>query len=82
MKIHHRFINTTKIITELYLGEISNHMTSPVITFTEYIKQEQVDIVIQGFVIKKEFGQITKVLSINLILLPINLPLCKHTSCY
>lgn len=37
----------------LYLREISHHVTSPIITFAEDIKQEQINIVVQCLVIKK-----------------------------
>jgi hypothetical protein len=37
----------------IYLGKISNHVASSFITFTQNIEQKQVNIIIEGLVIKE-----------------------------
>ena len=57
----------------IYLGKISNHVTSSFITFTQNVEQKEVNVIVKGLVIKKQFCQITKVLPINFVLFAINL---------
>lgn len=57
----------------IYLGKISNHVASSIITFTQNVKQKEVNVIVKGLVIKKQFCQITKVLSINFVLFAVNL---------
>jgi methyl coenzyme M reductase subunit C len=70
-------VNTEKIRNKnaavIYLGKITNHVASTLITFTQNIEQKQVNIIIKGLVIKKQFRQITKILPINLVLFAVNL---------
>lgn len=57
----------------IYLRKIPNHMASSIITLTQYVKQEEINIIVKGLVIKKQFCQITKILPINLVFFAVNL---------
>ena len=57
------------------LTEVADHVVTIRAALTQYVKVESVDFVPNVFVIEEEFGDVTEVLSVNLLLLCIKL---KH----
>ena len=55
--------------------EVADHVVAILASFTQYVKVESVDFVPNVFVIEEEFGDVTEVLSVDLLLLCIKL---KH----
>ena len=57
------------------LTEVADHVVAIRTALTQYVKVESVDFVPNVFVIEEEFGDVTEVLSVDLLLLCIKL---KH----
>ena len=57
------------------LTEVADHVVAVRTALTQYVKVESVDFVPNVFVIEEEFGDVTEVLSVDLLLLCIKL---KH----
>ena len=55
--------------------EVADHVVAILAAFTQYVKVESVNFVPNVFVIEEEFGDVTEVLSVDLLLLCIKL---KH----
>ena len=57
------------------LTEVADHVVAVRTALTQYVKVESVDFVPNVFVIEEEFGDVTEVLGVDLLLLCIKL---KH----
>ena len=65
------------VLRILLLTEVANYMVPIGLSFTEYIKVESVNLIPDVLMIEEKFGYVTQVLSVDLLLLCVEL---KHTN--
>src|SRR5690348_4023720 len=58
--------------SKVYLGEISYHVATAVVTLAQDVEQERFHIIVQCLVIQEQLGQQAEVLTVNLVLLSVH----------
>lgn len=69
----HYTTNVVVFRTPFLLAEISHEPGSAVINLSHHVEKERFDIVEERFVVQKHFGKQAEVLTIDLVLAPIDL---------
>ena len=70
---HHDACQVVVVAHRLFLREITNDMRPLLVIFGQYVEEERRHVVVQGLVVKEQFGQQAQILTVQFLLNAVHL---------